>query len=569
MSIPRLADHLGPAAVLLAALVAAGTVMAAPPTAPAKAQTTTPPPPPPPSQLACSQDRLEGLKDAPAGALRGALIPAANVLPANATGEFIYVQPAGQTVNHLEFRVFLAPPVKAGETSQTGGSLLSVLKSLTTDKAPELNVLTVANPPAPVPDFAKGFAADNRNLYDIKVTIPSEDAWNKTAWPPHHQRSLYVVACDRQLAASGSRDVAVGYAVTPIIVSNKLAAGIIAAGVMILIYLFACLLKALTDRPSSRRVTTLKNRFSAAHGQRNVRVSHRGAQISWFRYFDPVVLSADIFNRACLSQLQMLTFLMLVGYGVTFSVVRTGTLSDLSSSIVYLLGIPALGAVGNQLATAQKDRFSLDNWSWLVSHHVLTVDDPGTGDPQWRDLLSTNGHLDLYKLQAFAFSFIVAVAMVYSGFTSLDTFTVPQTMLQIMGLSQVVFVGGRLAMPATVSDIDSLITELRTRADTLRVAAASGVDVDSNGKPVGTPPPGAGVNVVTNIADARKYAPNAVARYLETASEVDVLLKGLTYRDVVTDQLKDPYAWDLPAQPPAKKTPPGPPPVAPPPPATA
>ena len=116
--------------------------------------------------------------------------------------------------------------------------------------------------------------------------------------------------------------------------------------------------------------------------------------------------------------------------------------------------------------------------------------------------------------------------------------------MQILGLSQVVFVGGRLTKATTIGDLDDLITELRDRAGTVRLAARTGIDVDNTGKllqsPVAASPPFAGP---LTLEIARERVPNAVARYGETEAEVKILLDQMTHRNVETeDRLKDPLA---------------------------
>jgi hypothetical protein len=152
----------------------------------------------------------------------------------------------------------------------------------------------------------------------------------------------------------------------------------------------------------------------------------------------------------------------------------------------------------------------------------------------------SDAELDLYKLQALMFSVIVGVALVSAGFSNLATFKVPDTLMQILGLSQVVFVGGRLTKPSTLGDLDNLITELRARAAALKLAVSSGVDVDNSGKPLQAAAAGRRPGQARTLDEARARAPNAVSRYEETETEVQLLLEQMTHRDVETGGLKNP-----------------------------
>jgi hypothetical protein len=306
---------------------------------------------------------------------------------------------------------------------------------------------------------------------------------------------------------------------------------------------------------------------------------------SWWECLDPVVLSSDVFDRGSLANLQILFFTLLVAYGLVFVTVQTGELSSISPTVVSLLGISALGALGNKAVNIARDRISTGNWAWLVSRKVIPINDPGReGRPHWTDLVMTDAELDLYKLQALVFSIIVGVAMILGGF-SLATFSVPPEMLEILGLSQLVFVGGRLAMPATLGDLNTLIDELRAREAELRQAAFSGIDVDAAGKPMETIPrkpvlDGQGQPVRnstgeiqwlesrqrqavnehgTGVVDAESKpvpttaaapyhdlklaqlnVPNAWRRYLDAKERVAVLLESLVHRSINTAYLEHP-----------------------------
>lgn len=273
---------------------------------------------------------------------------------------------------------------------------------------------------------------------------------------------------------------------------------------------------------------------------------------SWWKCLIPVVMTSDIFDRGSLSKFQILFFTLLVAYGLMYIITQTGELSSISTSVVYLLGISALGALGTQVTATRRDRFTSENWAYLVSRDVLPLNDPGkTQEPRWADLVMSDAELDLYKLQALTFSVIVGVAMIAGGF-QLATFSVPQELLEILGLSQLVFVGGRLAKPQSVGDIDDLVTELRKREGELRRAAASGVDVDADGKPVspgqvraavdaqGNPVPTSAAAPSTSLEAVKRNVPNAWRRYQDTANQIRVLLSSLAHRKVKPDALSTP-----------------------------
>ncbi|MDB5425677.1 MAG: hypothetical protein JWQ29_3093, partial [Phenylobacterium sp.] len=265
------------------------------------------------------------------------------------------------------------------------------------------------------------------------------------------------------------------------------------------------------------------------------------AALKFWQCLNPVVVTADAFGRGSLAKLQILVFTMAVVGGLVMILLLKGTLLDLSSSIVLLLGLPAVGSIASQVTSNSRDRLSTSNWAWLVGRGILPVNDPTRETPSWRDIFVTNEELDLYKVQAAAFSILVLGAMMIS-MSKLDTFAVPESVLQVLGLSQFLLVTGRFGKPTTMADLDALITELKNREQALRTAAGTGIDVSHEGKPPDpAPKPKAGWPFKTIKAAGEQTAvPNATARYLDTAREVEVLLEGLIHRDVDPRRLLNP-----------------------------
>jgi hypothetical protein len=442
---------------------------------------------------------------------RESVVPATEIMPDNAESAVTYLHPNG-TGGHVGFVAFLAPITPANQFDPAGA-----------------NVLTVVRVDHPPNDAAKSTLSttDSQNAYELHLQAPQLTSWN-----PRQRRILVVFAC----SDAGGVSQPIGYAVRPVTLSTQEAATIVGAAIVLGVYLLAATMVWSQRKADARR----GNKLQATPPTRIKPI----VAWPWPQCLDPVWMTSDMFDRASLSKLQILFFALVVSFGVTYSVVRTGALSDLSSSIVLLLGIPAVGALGNQAVAVTRDRISLDNWAWLANRGVFPINDPGNDTPRWRDLVMSDGELDLYKLQALLFSVIVGVALISSGFYSLATFKVPDTLMQILGLSQVVFVGGRLTKATTIGDIDDLVTELRDRAGTVRLAARTGIDVDNTGKllqsPVPASPPFGGP---LTLEMARERVPNAVARYDETEAEVKILLDQMTHRNVETeDRLKDPLA---------------------------
>jgi hypothetical protein len=482
-------------------LLSGASALAAAPASPSAA-----PPAPAPPAISCQTATLPQLTAALTAVPRESVAPATELVPDNAENVVTYLHP--NATGNVEFVAFLARVKPNGQYDP--------------NKAVVLNVVRIDHPPA---DKSTLSPADTQNAYQLRLQTPSLGEWVS-----REPRILVVFAC----SGGTGVDAPVGYAVRQVVVSPQGGAVLIGLAVILAVYLAAATMVWKQRKSDAANA----NRLQATPPTRVKPI----VAWPWAQCLDPVWMSSDMFDRASLSKLQILFFALVVSFGVTYSAVRTGVLSDLSTSIVLLLGIPALGALGNQAAAVTRDRLSLDNWAWLANRGVFPVNDPGKDTPRWRDLVMSEAELDLYKLQALLFSVIVGVALLTSGFSNLATFKVPDTLMQILGLSQVVFVGGRLARPTTVGDLDDLITELRARAGAVRLALKTGVDVDNSGKPPqsATPaplPPGTPLT----LAAARQSVPNAVARYDEIEAEVKILLDQMIHRNVETeDRLADP-----------------------------
>ncbi len=230
-----------------------------------------------------------------------------------------------------------------------------------------------------------------------------------------------------------------------------------------------------------------------------------------YDYLNPIQLAANAFNQGSVQKLQVLMFSFVIGSLVLSQVLRTGTLANMSATVVALLGIPGFGATVSQITYTTKTRLSFDNWAWLQSNHVL-ADDTVRG-PEWKDLVLTNREFDVYKLQTIIFSLSVATALIVDGASNLATFSIPDAMLGVLGLSQVVFVGGILVRPPATEDLDKRLVALRAAAQNVIEARARNTDVDAKGKLLDLLPPGG------------KPAQNAERQYRELVFEIMPMLE--------------------------------------------
>ncbi len=192
----------------------------------------------------------------------------------------------------------------------------------------------------------------------------------------------------------------------------------------------------------------------------------------WTHIFNPVVLTAGSNGLGNATNLQILFFSLIVFGLVTHIWMMTGHLTGLSQTIVLLMGISGIGGTAAAGADLAKNRLSFDNWTWLVNRGWLP---PGgiaeVNAAKWKDIFTTNGTFDVYHFQMIWFSVVVGVSLIGVGaqVSDLSTFEVPAALLGILGLSQVVYVTGKLVAPPSISDLDAQIGKLRDAEDALKM----------------------------------------------------------------------------------------------------
>lgn len=162
----------------------------------------------------------------------------------------------------------------------------------------------------------------------------------------------------------------------------------------------------------------------------------------------------------------------------SYIVARTGVLSDLSSSVLLLLGIAGVGAAAAKGTDEQKNRLSVDNRLWLMHKGWLTSPDwAAVNEANWHDIVTNDGgEFDVYRYQSCIFSLAVGGALLVGGVNELASFSIPQTLLGILGLSQIVYVGGKLVTTSSVGELESTLNAARTAEKTFGDAVLNNPD---------------------------------------------------------------------------------------------
>ncbi|SFH00697.1 hypothetical protein SAMN05518865_12916 [Duganella sp. CF458] len=162
-------------------------------------------------------------------------------------------------------------------------------------------------------------------------------------------------------------------------------------------------------------------------------------------------------GHASLSQLQMLVFTLIVATLLFYQWMRTGLLQEISTDLLYLIGISTAGTAATQVATSIRKDLDPAVYQYVQELGWFTAPLANAGSKaSARGLLMTNGRFDIYKFQMLVFSCVIAAYVIASGAKELGNIQISATLLTLMGMSQGAYVGGRAAADALTPLQDQL-----------------------------------------------------------------------------------------------------------------
>jgi hypothetical protein len=187
---------------------------------------------------------------------------------------------------------------------------------------------------------------------------------------------------------------------------------------------------------------------------------------SFLASLDPVQITANPWGRASLGKLQLFLFSLIVFGLLLFNVLRRDVLAAMSTDVLTLLGITAVGAAGGKIAYTNNRRLSFENFVWLIRHGWLPKvvrERDITPHAKWSELFldSNTKEFDPYSFQMAVFSIVVAIALARTSFAGLGTFQIPNELLALLGLSHVAFVGGKALDKTGYPELGLKLDEVR------------------------------------------------------------------------------------------------------------
>ena len=256
------------------------------------------------------------------------------------------------------------------------------------------------------------------------------------------------------------------------------------------------------------------------------------------RYLDPVLLTAGSNGKGNLAKLQILFFSVIVVGLVGYIVSRTGILSNLSSTILILLGIAGVGSAASKATDVSRNRIDFDNWAWFVRKGWLPHGGlAAVNEAKWRDILTTDGEFDVYHFQNLIFSVVVGGALLVVGLRDLASFSIPETLLGILGLSQVVYLGGKLVGAPSCAELNTATSALKDLESDFVTSAMTTPDP---APPTGTkptdPPPD------LDAAIRRAGYPKFTA-YSEALKNVRIMFESVTGQKVDNAKLQPAFKF--------------------------
>ncbi|MDO9060813.1 MAG: hypothetical protein Q7U92_17565, partial [Bradyrhizobium sp.] len=192
--------------------------------------------------------------------------------------------------------------------------------------------------------------------------------------------------------------------------------------------------------------------------------------------FASLFLGTD--HQPSLSLFQIFFWTLITVWGIIYVYLTTGNLLAMTTSMMGLLGIAGTGSVIARWISPDSKPATMAGG----------VDVPSKPFGFWQ-ILSTNGNFDLLKLQLLVFTLSIGAYVVWriadtAAFPELD----PNTLL-LLGVSQGVYIGGKLAGSTTLSRAQTLKVEIAARKEA-RDNLAAKITADTaaaNALPAGQP----------------------------------------------------------------------------------
>lgn len=316
-------------------------------------------------------------------------------------------------------------------------------------------------------------------ILDPSATLTADEAVRQgstvQARPPRlafrdgrvRETSMLILGCD----AAGVRDFA---ASANFEMSNRSMVATTTLVLLLGIWIFM-----VTVAPGSREARALAREIAARarepafRGQRDRLL--RDARVLRVRsWLDPVVVTQDQLGYGSVARLQIVFFTFVVFAALAYILQRAGVLQEISEHILYLLGIAGAGSALSSVVSANRAANrpgpTREGLAWLGRAGILPE---RLRVGAWQDLIVSDREVDPYRLQILVFSGLVGGFLLLAGANELAALRIPDNLMALLGLSQVVYVGGKaLNPPADWTEANAAVAAADLAEKRLREAVA-------------------------------------------------------------------------------------------------
>ncbi|MCY4305777.1 MAG: hypothetical protein OXC62_13520 [Aestuariivita sp.] len=184
---------------------------------------------------------------------------------------------------------------------------------------------------------------------------------------------------------------------------------------------------------------------------------------------NPLKITTEANGRASLSKTQVFFFTLIVAWLSIYWIMEEGKLVPLNDSIIMLLGIAAGGAGLGRVAGAARFQVTGVNLAWTKKKKWIEKDLTRVSlahRPKFSDLFTSDQGFEVSRFQAVVFSVIIGGSLMYNGImiddvSQFESFSIPSTYLALIGLSQGVYVGGKVVGTNFIPELNSKLDKLR------------------------------------------------------------------------------------------------------------
>ena len=241
---------------------------------------------------------------------------------------------------------------------------------------------------------------------------------------------------------------------------------------------------------------------------------------------NPLKITAEPTGRASLSKTQVFFFTLIVLWISIYWVIQEGKLVPINVSILWLLGVTAGGAGLGRAANTVRSRVTGENWAWAKKKRWIKNDFTRTSSeyvPKFSDLATSDQGFEVARFQAVAFSVVVGISLLYKGVIaakSWESFSIDNSYLMLIGLSQGVYLGGKFVGSNPISELNANLDKVRKLELAFTTAVAKSATWN-------------GTAVRDRVMKlARESAPDEYTAYMSSATVAAEIVGSLTGNDV-------------------------------------